>query len=113
MAALIAAKQPHDWPAILFSLGQDNPGAALAQQAKWMRLRHDSQVIPEVEEFPFPCIILAGLQYFELMNDDGNSKLRELRDFVAEEPCAYRKATPLSYKGENSDPMEVDTSNSS
>ena len=98
------------WPAILFSIGAEEAGAALAEQATRMRLR-GNDVGDTEDKFQFPCIVLTSLGYSKLMDNATDTALRQLRDFVIEVPSVYKGKVPLTYGVSNStvanDPLVV------
>ena len=94
-----------NWPAIMFSVGAENKGAALAKSA--IRRRRSSG---KVIEYPFPCIVLTGLGYKSLVTEETDSLFRQLQDAVAVVPDVYQKKVPLIYgcQSDRSDEMQID-----
>ena len=83
-----------DWPSILFSIGVDDIAASTAQQPTRIELR--SEELAEGKEY-YPCIVLTGLGYDNIVGADAIEALREFRDGYIEAPEAYCKYAPLTY----------------
>ncbi|CAJ1941073.1 unnamed protein product [Cylindrotheca closterium] len=101
------AEVAFDWPAVVFAIGGNEMESGLAQSGD-MALR---SCISNEERAP--CVIFTGLGYTKLMDDDCNTLLTELRDFVIEVPEHYRQNAPLTFFGDRycstvSEAMAVD-----
>ena len=83
------------WPAILFAVGVDEVGAAAAGQLEQRRFRHNNR--SETEGFHFPCIVLVGLNYTNLMNAEADKHLSALRDFEIVPSDRKRADIPITY----------------
>ena len=99
------------WPAILFSIDASEKGAALAERATRMRLRSNKTF-----HCPFPCIVLTGLGYSGLVDDDSENVIRELKNAHEDLPAVYIEKVPLTCgakskaRSEGEDPMECEDS---
>ena len=83
------------WPAILFAIGVDEVGADVATQLEQKRFRHNS--LCDTERFDFPCIVLAGLSYSNLMDEVAVARLKELRDFEVVPTNRKQGDIPITY----------------
>jgi hypothetical protein len=83
---------PLQWPVILFSVGTEEKGAALAKHTT--RKLHRESAMAEVS---CPCIVLTGLGYTKLMDTEADKALGALREIIIEAPPEYRKSVPLTY----------------
>ena len=63
------------WPALLFAIGTDEVGTDAVKALTRRRLRSDGNS----ETTEFPCIVLTGLNYFGLMDEEVNRSLVDLR----------------------------------
>ena len=68
------------WPAILFASGMGEVGADIAMLLEQKRFRHNS-LHQEEDRFDFPCIVLTGLLYTNLMDSSAVECLWVFRDF--------------------------------
>ena len=96
-----------EWPAVLFSIDAQENAFGFAKTAT-RRRRSASNTI---EAYRFPCLIFTGMNFDQLMTEDENNRLEELRSFVAEVPEVYVENVPLTY-GANleGDDMRTDQS---
>ena len=83
------------WPAILFAIGVDSVGADIAAQLEQKRFRHNS--VSNTDRFDFPCIVLTGLDYLGLMDDDAAVCLKKLRDFEIVPSDQKQGDIPITY----------------
>mmetsp|Transcript_15629 Transcript_15629/g.35852 ORF Transcript_15629/g.35852 Transcript_15629/m.35852 type:complete len:826 (-) Transcript_15629:74-2551(-) len=84
-----------NWPAILFAVGVDKVGAEVATQLEQKRFRRNN--VSDTDRFNFPCIVLTGLDYSDLMNVDAVVRLKGLRDFEVL-PCLQKQQDiPITY----------------
>ena len=85
------------WPAILFAIGVDEVGAGVATQFEQKRFRHNYW--SETERFDFPCIVLTGLNYRNIMNEDADASLKRMRA-LEDVPTEQKQADiPMTYGG--------------
>ena len=64
------------WPALLFRVGMDKVGATAANSVTLRRLR----ATRDTETIDFPCLVLTGLDYLRLMNEEENEALKATRE---------------------------------
>lgn len=83
------------WPAILFANGVGEVGADVATQLEQKCLRHNSSC--GTDRFDFPCIVLAGLSYSNLMDEDAVAHLKKLRDFEVVPTAQKQRDIPITY----------------
>eukprot|EP00523_Entomoneis_sp_CCMP467_P020426 CAMPEP_0168852802 /NCGR_PEP_ID=MMETSP0727-20121128/13174_1 /TAXON_ID=265536 /ORGANISM="Amphiprora sp., Strain CCMP467" /LENGTH=822 /DNA_ID=CAMNT_0008906955 /DNA_START=124 /DNA_END=2592 /DNA_ORIENTATION=+ len=83
------------WPAMLFAIGVDEIGADVATQLEQKRSRHNS--VGGTDRFDFPCIVLTGLDYFNLMSDEAADRLKKLRNFEFVPSLQKREDIPITY----------------
>jgi len=77
---------PEDWVSIFFAIGANENGVALA-----------AQPIRPFTSAPFPCIVLTGMDFTKLMDEETAAVSRQLRDFEVEAPEVYREKVPMTY----------------
>jgi len=96
------------WPAILFSIGFDTVGVGVASVLQQKRLRRAQNT---TTKFDFPCTVLTGLGYSNLMSDTACQALDALRKFEVLVDNRKRCDIPIAY-GDEDDDVFVAPSNS-
>jgi hypothetical protein len=80
------------WPSVLFSLDGDKNDVGAA---KLYRTRTRS---PQPwERYPYPCIILCGLDFVQLLGQDCCQRLKTFRDAELEVSAKLQASIPLTY----------------
>jgi hypothetical protein len=83
------------WPSLLFAIGVDDVKmVAAAKTLTRRRLRKNSG---NTETTQFPCIILAGLDYLDLMDDGTNEEMKKLRELEVQVEVRKQRDIPWTY----------------